>query len=203
MDNKIKGIIFDVGGVVQFFKNGEHHRYMWEGLRMDKNSWFKAINPFFVDSITGKFTKEEVIKNMAINLKISEDELRVLWSKAYEETLSLNVDLVNLIRTLKQKYKTAILSDQWPISRELMVDDELSKNFDVLVFSNEVKMRKPEKKIYELILKKLNLFPEECVFIDDDEVNLKPAKELGMNTILFENNEKLVEDLTELGLKIR
>jgi len=59
-------------------------------------------------------------------------------------------------------------------------------------------MIKPELAIYRLTLKKLEVNPEESIFVDNKEVNLIPARELGMQTILFQNPEQLKNDLQKI-----
>ncbi len=83
----------------------------------------------------------------------------------------------------------------------------MSKNPEVLdflplmdggVFSCDVKLIKPDRKIYECITKKYNLVPSECVFIDDIERNVKAAKDFGFNAIRFLNLEQAQRDLNAI-----
>ena len=69
------------------------------------------------------------------------------------------------------------------------------KKMDGGILSFEVKMKKPDKDIYELLIKKYSLNPERCVFLDDREVNLRAAGELGFKTILFEDYESAKQSL--------
>jgi HAD superfamily hydrolase (TIGR01509 family) len=66
--------------------------------------------------------------------------------------------------------------------------------------SFEVGSRKPEKKIFRVLLSKYHLKPAECVFIDDRDFNLVPAKEIGLKTILFKNPKQLEKDLRKIGV---
>ena len=70
----------------------------------------------------------------------------------------------------------------------------LYKDFDEIVVSCDVGMRKPNPKIYKLILKKLKLKPSETIFIDNQKWNINPAKKLKMQTILFKDNKQLFEN---------
>ena len=60
---------------------------------------------------------------------------------------------------------------------------------------------KPDKRAYDLVLKELSEDPANCLFIDDLERNLPPAKKLGMKTILFSTQENLEKELRALGIK--
>ena len=61
---------------------------------------------------------------------------------------------------------------------------------------------KPEKKIYEILLKRYNLNPEECVFIDDQPTFLPPANDLGIITILYNENTNLRKELNKFDINI-
>ncbi len=67
--------------------------------------------------------------------------------------------------------------------------------FDVKVFSCIEGVIKPDRKIYEITLKKLGVKPEEVVFVDDKEENVKAAQDIGINTILFKNSEQFKKEL--------
>ncbi len=70
--------------------------------------------------------------------------------------------------------------------------------FDGLVFSGVVGMVKPDRKIYEYILDKFNLNPEETLFIDDSEKNINGAKSVGIQCYLFDGDvDKLRRKLYE------
>jgi putative hydrolase of the HAD superfamily len=198
---RIKAIIFDVGGVI-YLGEQRSNAYMQEKLKLDEDSWFGAAGKIWEDLLIGKRKEDEGIAQMAKNLKISKKKLNGLWVKCFKERFILNKPLLGIIEKLKKNYKTAILSDQWIIPYKILITKKLKQNFSIQVFSHEVKTRKPELKIYKITLKKLNLKADECIFIDDKDYNLKPAEELGMNTILFENNKQLLRDLKKFGIEI-
>ncbi|NCO04696.1 MAG: HAD-IA family hydrolase, partial [Candidatus Magasanikbacteria bacterium] len=69
--------------------------------------------------------------------------------------------------------------------------------------SCDVGIRKPSKEIYKIILKKLKMKPGECVFIDNQEWNTKPAEKLGMKSIVYSNNKQTFKELNKLGVKVK
>jgi putative hydrolase of the HAD superfamily len=78
--------------------------------------------------------------------------------------------------------------------RMLPVDDV----FDVIVDSGFVGMRKPERGIYELTLERLGLPAAECVFLDDLEVNVDAARELGMQGIVYRDADRAIAEIDAL-----
>lgn len=76
---------------------------------------------------------------------------------------------------------------------------QLDETFEVVVDSAWVGMRKPEPEIYELTVERLGdgLHPEECVFVDDTEVNCETARSLGMRAVRFVESEQAVAEVEE------
>jgi putative hydrolase of the HAD superfamily len=73
-------------------------------------------------------------------------------------------------------------------------------NFDVLVWSFQLGIAKPDPAIYQFVLEKLGTRPEETLFLDDRRINIDAAKALGFRAIEFTTIEKLREDLLAAGL---
>ena len=99
--------------------------------------------------------------------------------------------------------RTAMLSNSWGEGR---YDPALlGELFDAWVISGEVGLRKPQPEIYELAAERLGLAPGACVFVDDLPGNLKPARALGMATVLHRGDATatLAEAGEHLGLSLR
>lgn len=95
----------------------------------------------------------------------------------------------DLIKELKSKGYRLILLSNMPDTFTYDHDDvTVLEYFDDLIFSFPLKMKKPEKGIYEYMIKKHKLKVNECLFTDDSEDNINTAKELGLNTFLFNPN---------------
>ena len=63
-------------------------------------------------------------------------------------------------------------------------------------------MKKPSEKIFNFLLNKIGQQPEDCLFIDDNSVNVSVAKSLGFSVILFENLSQLRKALDSFGVRI-
>ena len=103
---------------------------------------------------------------------------------------------------LKQRgLRTAILSNMGDsVLASLERKFDWLPRFDVLVWSFQHRMAKPDPAIYKLTLDQLGTRPEETLFIDDKEVNIDAAAKLGMPGILFSTIEQLRRDLIATGL---
>ena len=198
----IKTIIFDLGGVVltndwsrdyhEFLKEFSHAFSVTIG---DLHREWKAHYSFF----DGKITEEEfwnIFLKKSGAKEIDTEKAKVIWRK-HQKSLG---NMFSLLKKLKKKYRLAALtnlSKEWTdFKRECFGLDEY---FDLIVSSGYVGVTKPHHKIYELILRKLENEPQECLFIDDRETNLLPARELGIKTVLFTGQEELERKLREIG----
>lgn len=137
---------------------------------------------------------EQVIKTLHLNESV--DVLEKQWIDGYE----IMPKTKSLIGQLSKRYSLYYLSDN--VSERV---EALDAKFHFLslfkggVFSHEVGVRKPNPKIYEYALRKSHAEVHEVVFIDDKQMMLDPAKEMGIKTILFTDPDSLESQLQEQG----
>jgi epoxide hydrolase-like predicted phosphatase len=208
--NQIKALIFDVGGVLELgkspkWKKGCHrnkgvHMFMAKELGISLDQWFDSIDTTYSDSITGEISEKQSLRIISENLKISEGKLKKLLIRAYKKNFQTNKKLYNFAFKLRKNgYKIAILSDQWYPSKNALIPKKIQKKFDASVISCDTYgLRKPNPRIYKLILKKLKLPAKNCIFIDNQQWNINPAKSLGFRTILYKNNKQLFRQFEKI-----
>ena len=126
------------------------------------------------------------------------------FREIYFEALHPNDPMIELMREAKaQGHRMGLLTNnvrEWePLWRKMLPVDEI---FDVVVDSGFVGCRKPDPEIYDLTLERLEgPAPEECLFVDDTDVNCDTARGLGMKAVHYRNNgQAIVEIRTALGL---
>ena len=201
----IKTIIFDFGGVItnspiEGFKLLEEKHGYDKGLitninmnNPDNNAWAKSERgEIDINTFLEEFEKEALSIGQKINAK---EILQQLYG-------SLRKNMINKIKLLStsKKYKLICLTNVLkgvdiftPKERVEAVKDVMSY-FDIIYESYKLNMRKPEARIYQYILKELNIEPQETVFLDDLGMNLKSARKLGINTIkVIEPNDAIYE----------
>jgi putative hydrolase of the HAD superfamily len=196
----IKTIISDLGGVV--LNRGIW--IFWDYLEKEFNipfekskvSFLKYYKLYFSGEISEELFWTNYLKDL--NLKRDWRELRTILLTSFKP----NECVINFYRELREKgYELVLLSDQtkewWPFLDKTF---GISKHFDTTIVSALVGLYKPNQDIYELALTKSKSIAEECVFIDDLEKNLVPAKEMGMKTILFKDCKELKEKLNTLRI---
>ena len=80
-------------------------------------------------------------------------------------------------------------------ARSIQIADIMAR-FDVIVESSKIGVRKPEPRFYEIACELLGVQPDECIFLDDLGVNLKPAAAMGMVTIKVSSEDQATADLS-------
>ena len=73
--------------------------------------------------------------------------------------------------------------------------------FEDILVSGKEKLKKPDSRIYTLLLSRHDLHPSDALFIDDNERNVKAAAQLGLSTIWFKNPNQLRNELESLGIR--
>jgi putative hydrolase of the HAD superfamily len=121
----------------------------------------------------------------------------------------LRPEMVEALRRCRKQFKTACLTNNFR-SAEPQADpgprrmDGLLELFDVVIESSQLGVRKPDPRFYRHALELLAVGAEECVFLDDLGVNLKPARALGMRTIKVASAAQALAELeAELGIPLR
>ena len=119
------------------------------------------------------------------------------FREVYFDALDPNGPMIELMRELKESgYRMAMLTNnvrEWePLWRPMLPVDEI---FEFVVDSGFVGVRKPEGRIYEMVLERLSLPAEACLFVDDVEVNISGAERAGMRAVHFRDNEQAIADI--------
>ncbi len=198
----IKAIIFDIGEVLQLDPNGERYEKFSRALGIDSAEFRKFIFSKGKYMAVGKISAKEFCAAVKERFKVSAPLEKILpvWKRVYLEE-PLNEELFELIKKLKKNYKLAVLSDAHEASAESRRTEKFLSSFDEMIFSNEHGVAKPDKRIFEIVIKKLGLLPEECVVIDDKESIVEAEKTFGFHAILFRSNSQLTKELKSLGIK--
>jgi putative hydrolase of the HAD superfamily len=126
------------------------------------------------------------------------------FSEIYFEALHPNAPMIDLMREAKDGgYRMGLLTNnvrEWePLWRSMLPVDEI---FEVVVDSGFVGCRKPDPEIYEITIDRLGGVPaDQCLFVDDVDVNCAAARKLGMSTVHYKHNDQAIPEIREaLGL---
>ncbi len=117
----------------------------------------------------------------------------------YRSLVEIDKDVFGVIKTLSTKYTIVALVNEAPkwtqVRRKLFSLDQYFKEYFV---SSEIGLEKPNSKIFEFVLNKLNVQANKCLFVDDSEKNIEQAKRMGFGTVWYRNSQKVQKELREL-----
>jgi len=196
----IKGIIFDVGGVL-IRTNDQSYRRQWEtrlGLEPGGAAQLVFDSSLGRQAQLGRVTLQEVWAWVGARLGLSADDLAA-FERDFWAGDQLDHDLVHFIRGLRTHYRTALLSNGWARDGRTMAEKlGLADCFDVFVVSAEVGVAKPDPRIYHITLERLGVLPSEAVFVDDFIENVEAARRLGIQAIHFTDSFRARQQLEDL-----
>lgn len=117
--------------------------------------------------------------------------------KEYLDTVEINEFFYEFATIIKKYYKLALISNdsrEW--SKYLRDKYKINDYFDVITVSGDVKIKKPDERIFTLTHDKLGCPASDCIYVDDREFNLAAAQSLGMDAVLFNSRNVLYEGKT-------
>lgn len=200
----ITTVVFDLGGVLtppSFGGVTDYERSL--GLPPTSISRYFRGDPVFASLERGEITARDFWKSVGTRVQEAEGvriDLGAL-AAATEASGHLEPDALALVRELHDRYSLALLTNN--VAEAAVWRDELPHElFDAVVDSSAVALRKPDRRIYELVLDRVGRAAAESVFIDDFEENLPPARELGMAVIHFESVGQCRRALADLGVDV-
>jgi glucose-1-phosphatase len=193
----IKAIIFDFGDIF---------------VNLDKPATFRELKHHNIEDFTdaivknnleyekGLITSDEFISNYITEYShLDQEKVRNSWNAILKDFPRYRFQFIQKLSEEKE-YKLILLSN----TNEIHIDwirenvpffEDFKNCFDAFYLSHEINFRKPDAEIYEFVLRKHDLKPEECLFIDDTKENTDAAAALGLHTW---NLEPTREDIIDL-----
>jgi putative hydrolase of the HAD superfamily len=203
----IKAIVFDYGGVIELAS--PESKDFFEGIAkicntpiVDfRNLYFERNHLNNIHDQSQKETLLSIVRDLAPKQTALAEATQYIDD--FEAGKVLNTELITIIKTLREQgYPLALLSNYTSTLRDKLAKHTLGDLFDHIIISSEVGMQKPDPEIFYRTFKDLGIQPEEAIFIDDSLKSLSTATEVGYYPIRFIDNQKLLHDLKNLGIKL-
>ena len=208
MSAKIKNIIFDLGGVIldidETIVYKELEKMGISTLELARSKEFTELMSKFDTDIYTAPTFRKRMKALVHQEKMTDQKFDAIWNAML---LDIPRERIEAIEKVKKHYKIFLMSNTNVIHYDLYVRDlqlrfgyhEFDELFNKSYFSFAEHLEKPDPRFFELILDHEGLLPEETLFIDDTEKNIKVAQSLGIRTYHI-SREELVRKLFENGV---
>src|ERR1700716_3439691 len=209
----VEAVIWDFGGVLTTSPFEAFARFESErGLPADIIRRTNAANHW--ENAWAKFERAEVdletfdqlfaAESLALGAEVSGKDVLPLLSG------DLRPEMIEALRRVKSRFKTGCITNNLPANaigslggRSLYIAEVMAL-FDHIIESAKIGLRKPDPRIYEMMIEALGVDPRRCVYLDDLGVNLKPAREMGMTTIKVVDAAQAIAELeAATGLALR
>lgn len=195
----IKGVVFDVGGVL-LRTHDQSGRRTWEtrlGLKAGSLAGLVFDSKLGRKAQLGQASLEEVWTWVADHLGLSPEELAAL-KRDFWAGDRLDRELCDYIRGLRSRFRTGMLSNNWARDGRTMAQKlGIANCFDIFVTSAEVGVMKPNPRIYYVALERLGVSPPQAIFVDDFIENVEAACRLGMQGVHFADPDRARGQLEE------
>lgn len=208
----LEAVIWDFGGVITTSPFEAFSRFELErGLPADIIRRTNAINHW--ENAWAKFERAEVsletfdhlfaLESLALGAEVRGKDVLPLLSG------DLRPEMVDALRLVGGQFKTGCITNNLPANsigsiggRSLYVAEVMAL-FDHVIESAKIGLRKPDPRIYQMMVEALDVDPKRCVYLDDLGVNLKPARDMGMTTIKVVTAAQALADLeTATGMSL-
>jgi HAD superfamily hydrolase (TIGR01549 family) len=206
----IKGILFDLYGTLLISKNSKKAWKKWfltffksleyYGLDLSKRSFARLCTNFFTRPEPSKLYKnltiyENRIKSFSDNLglKLKDSEIKKTANAcvdAWHNYVKIDIETIPLLIELKKSKKIALITnfDHPPYIYMILNKFNLIEYFDEITISGEAGFKKPDPSIFLTTLRKMNLQPQEVIYIGDSKEDIIGATNAGIKPILIQRS---------------
>jgi epoxide hydrolase-like predicted phosphatase len=195
----IRALIFDFGGVLVRMIDDRPRLALAKKIGLPLSGLDELV--FFSESaaqasrgeISVAMHWEAVRKALGLQPGDMPSFLQQFWSAD-----DVNWRLLDYIRSLRPRFKVGLLSNAWDDLRKTLHDRwNIDGLFDELIISAEVKLVKPDPRIFQLATDRLKVLPDETIFIDDIAENVESARLVGLKGIQYQDFDQVMAEITD------
>jgi len=196
----IRAVFWDMGGVLLRTQDQSGREQWQRRLQLPAGELERRVFESETARLAtvGQADEAQIWGDLARSFGLNESERDQLAADFFAGD-RIDQELVAFIRSLRPRLKTGVISNAWPGIRHYLEQVwRVADAFDTLVISAEVGLAKPDPAIYKLALDRLQVDASQSVFVDDFEINVLGAREVGMQAIHFRTAEQARADLERL-----
>lgn len=195
----VQAVVLDIGGVLENTP-ATGWEVAWERrLGLEPGGLIASVEHLLEPGELGEASYEEIVEEVAGALGLDGASSAALWDDLWAEYLgTLNGRLLRYVDALRPAVKVGLLSNSFVGAREREeAAYGFSRHVDVIVYSHEEGLKKPDPAFYRRACERLAFAPTDVVFVDDHQVCVDAARDLGMTGVLFTTEEETIAELHE------
>lgn len=179
----------------------------WHGV-IDRKTFEKFVHLISKETNQDFLISKSLIQELANEWTLGRIEPNIFWQelkklfklntsqieklKGYILNVDFNKEVINFLKENRKKYRMILLSDCPKDKAEIIKNSKNIDLFDNICFSYEKHMSKENPKLFSELLDQLHLFPNECLYIDDNEKHINTTSLMGLKTCFFKNIDSIV-----------
>jgi len=193
---RLQAVVFDVGGVLLRTEDPSPRRRWEQRLGLPARGLADLVfnSPVSLQAMVGLADASAIWAYVGQHLGLGDGQLEELRADFWRGD-QWDRTLLAFAQGLRPSLRTGVLSNAWPDARREFAPEIGPEGFDVVVISAEEGFRKPERRIYELLLSRLEVPASAAAFVDDMPENVAAAEALGMQALLFTTTAEVIARL--------
>ncbi len=200
MANRIRAVIWDMGGVILRTHGDEARQILADEFHVSLEQFYTLVfdSPSAEKATVGLISETDHWNAVADTLGAPRSRLQELQDRFWAGD-QVDKELIEFIKTLNKGYKTGLLSNAWSGARQsLNQRNACDTVFQYSMFSCEVRLRKPDAHIYQRMLDLMEVKADEAIFVDDLAENVTGANAVGIHGIQFKATKQAIADVNNL-----
>ena len=193
-------VILDIGGVLEITPETGWVQRWEEQLELPLGAVHERLRDVWQAGSVGSISEREVHEQVAARLGLDAPQVEAFMADLWAEYLGKpNEELIAYVQGLRGSCRLGILSNSFVGARER---EQAAYGFEDLVeeivYSHEAGFSKPDPRIYALICTRLNVPPGEMIFLDDAEMCVAGARDVGIHAIRYQDNAQAIAEIEKL-----
>jgi HAD superfamily hydrolase (TIGR01509 family) len=195
-----RSVVLDIGGVLELTPPTGWLARWEQDAGLTQGAVHDVLGDVFAAGSVGTITEAEVIAAAHARLAVPPAMLDRFWADMWDEYLgTLNADLYDWFRALRPARRTGILSNSFVGAREREHERYgFADIVDVLVYSHEVGLAKPDPAVFALTSERLGVPPGDVVFLDDTPRMVEAARQAGWHAVEFQDTRQAIAEVEAL-----
>jgi epoxide hydrolase-like predicted phosphatase len=193
----IRAVVFDIGGVLELTPATGWHQRWCSRLGLAEERFRALLGDANRAGGLGTINLERYTATVQRLLGLDGEQTAAFMDDLWNEYLGTpNTELIDYFTGLRKRVRTGILLNSFVGAREREQERYgYEDRCDVIVYSHEIGMMKPDPAAYTTVCDLLVVGPSEVVFVDNLEMCVEGAEAVGMEAVLFRDNEQAISEI--------